>query len=370
MDIHVATDRIGSSSHDMNNLNQFCEKLRAAGHSATNAGRGDSAIQDHMLLAKNKCDIMIQIAGGLCPGTFGDFSWGTRGGKNCSPKGYYHADKYAILIETSTWTQYSKYDPKKYKLPASAHDDSFSQGKIDKSKIVGRTWQDICNDKETFPRSVGFVEGKSGTELAEGFIKLLNGGTSTTQAAQQAGGGGTIIDRIKEVCSDLDPYGVELELVGDTLKVHKSRMNQAKLLDESRVVHDSVTFTDYSSNTPNKNGSAKDQHLIDRFGEIPLETEAKGDEAQVLQVAQRDGGHSIDLKCILSQDYQAGKWVKLNLPSLDIKDRLYYVSKASYDEEMATTLTLERGPPSLHVDIIDIPEEVTEESTEEAEEGA
>lgn len=357
--IHIGTDNIGSYSHDINNLNTVIEKLRAAGHTVTSAGRGDNAIQGHMLSKSNECDIMMQIAGGQCPGSFCDFHWGTR------PNGYYHAKKFCIPIETSVWTQYSKYNPKKYKLPASAWDDGFSGG-LDKSKVVGRTWKEISEDKTNHPRCIGFVEGNGGEEVGNNLVKLLNGGSSTTDSQnQQAGGGGSIIDYIKQVCSDLDPYGVELDLEGDTLHVHKSRVSSAKLLDESRIVTNSVSYTDYNSNTPNSNKTAKDKYLINRFGEIPLEATVEGDEAQVLQIAQRTGGHSLDLKCILSKDYQAGEWVNLNIPSLNIENRKYFISKLSYDEELTTTITLERGPPSLYVEVMDVAEETTEEGTTE-----
>lgn len=365
VNIHVGTDDIGSYNADMESLNAFIKKMRDGGHEVTGAGRGDSAIQNHMRSSSNKCDIMIQLAGGMCPGTFGDFSWGCRGGKDCNP-GYYHADKFAILIDTRVWHNYAKYDPKKYKLPESAWDDSFSQGKIDKSKMMGRTWQEISNDKTNFPRCAGFAEGKGGAEIADAFLKVLNGGSSTTDATKQQNAGGSIIDYIKQVCSDLDPYGVELEMVGDTVKIHKSRLNTAKLLNEARVITNSISYTDYQSNTPNVNGSAEDKYLVNRFGKIPLEATVQGDEAQVLQIAQRGRGHSLDLKCILSKDYQAGSWVKLNIPTMNIEDRLYYVSKLSYDDELTCTLTLERGPPSLYVEVMEMAEETTEEGSEES----
>jgi len=164
------------------------------------------------------------------------------------------------------------------------------------------------------------------------------------------------------VCSDLDPYGVELEMNGETVSIHKSRLNTAVPLGPDRIVNNSMSYVDYDSNTPNSNGKAKDKYLIDRFGEIPLEAEIEGDEAQVLQIAQRDSGHSIDLKCLLSKDYQAGKWVKLSIPEMGITDRYYYITRSSHDEELTSTVSLNRGPPSLHVDIQEIAEETTEEA--------
>ena len=363
VNIHVATDDIGSPSHDKQVLDEFVEVVRAAGHQVTPAGRGDSAIQNHMRSSSNKCDIMVQIAGGMCPGTFGDFSWGCRGGKECKP-GYYHADKFCIPIETSIWHNYAKYDPKKYKLPESAWDDGFSQGKIDKSKMVGRTWQQISTDKTNFPRCVGFAEGKGGKEVAKNFLAAL-GGTGTSTQNEGAGGGSSALDLIKQVCSDWDPLGVELNLNGDTLSVKRTDPKTAKQLDTSRIQRNSLAWVDYDSNTPNVNGTAKDQYLIGRFGEVPMDTEVADDNvAQVLQVAQRGHNHTIDLKCILSKDFVVGKWVNLTIPEMGITNRPYYISKSGYQEERLNTITLESAPPSIYVDVQEVAEE--EEEVEDA----
>lgn len=358
--IHVATDDIGSPSHDKQVLDEFVEAVRAAGHQVTPAGRGDSAIQNHMLKSSNKCDIMVQIAGGQCPSTFGDFNWGTR------PGGYYHADKFFIPIETSVWTNYAKYDPKKYVLPARAWDDGFGQGRIDTSKIKGRTWQQVCNDKETFPRCAGFAEGKGGKEVAKSFLAALGGsGASTKDGGEGAGGGSSALDLIKQVCSDWDPLGVELNLNGDTLSVKRTDPKTAKPLDTSRIQRNSMAWVDYDSNTPNVNGTAKDQYLIGRFGEVPMDTEVADDNvAQVLQVAQRGHNHTIDLKCILSKDFVVGKWVNLTIPEMGIINRPYYISKSGYQEERLNTITLESAPPSIYVDVQEVAEE--EEEVEDA----
>jgi len=349
--IYAAIDYITGPSADKAILNSFCEKVKAAGHTVTNCGRGPNQIQSTM---KNKtCDVMVQIAGGQCPGTFADFSWGSR------PGGYYGATKFCIPMCTGSWSNYAKYDPKKYKLPAKAWDDGFSDG-LDKSHIVGRTWQQISNDKTNFPRCLGFVEGKNADDLAKGFLNLLGGGSnSSTDNGDKQGGGGSVLDLIKQVCSDWDPLGPEIGLNGDTLTVKRTNPKTATPLTTKQIVRNSISWNDYDSNTPNSFGGVKDKYLVDRFGEIPLEIEVSdSNKAQVLQVNQRGHNHSIDLKCIMSPDYVAGRWVNLTIPELGISSRPYYISKNAYQEERQMSLTLESAPPSIYV-------EVSEETTEE-----
>jgi len=362
--IHIGSDNITYYSEDKKRLATICDIVRKAGHEVTNAGVGDNAIQGHMENPKNKCDIMVQIAGGQCPGTFADFEWGTAitGEWGRTGDGYYHARKYCFPMYTAAWDNYEKYNPKKYKLPENAWDDSFSNVAClqpIKKKIIGKTWQQISNE---FERCVGFVEGRNAEELGNGFVKLLNGGKAGTNSEANGGGiggGSSILDLIKQVCSDWDYQGVELQLNGDTFSVKRTNPKSAKNLTKSSIVNNSVSMTDYDSNTPNKNGSASDKYLIDRFGEINVDEGLEdSDKEQILQIAQRGHNHSIDLKTILNSDYNVGNWVSLTLDELGFEKRKYYISKASYQEEMVQQLTLEPAPPSIYVEV---PEEVPEE---------
>lgn len=360
--IHIGSDNITTRSQDSSRLAEFCEIVRNAGHTVTNAGVGDNAIQGHM--KTHTGDIMVQIAGGMCPGTFADFEWGTakKGEWGRDGDGYYHARKYCFPMYTGAWTNYSYYDPKKYKLPKNAWDDSFSNVAClqpIKAKIIGKTWQEISNE---FERCTGFVEGKSAKELAEGFLRTLGGKTNTsTGAGNGVGGGSSILDLIKQVCSDWDYQGVELQLNGDTLSVKRTNPKTAKPLTTHEIVNNSVSMTDYDANTPNSHGGVKDQYLIDRFGEILVDEGLEdSDKAQVLQVAQRGHNHSIDLKTVLNSDYNVGNWVSLTLEDLGLVKRNYYISKASYQEDRVQTLTLEPAPPSIYVEV---PEAVEDTET-------
>ena len=363
--IHIGSDNITGYSSDKKRLATICDIVRKAGHEVTNAGVGDNAIQGHMENPKNKCDIMVQIAGGQCTGTFADFEWGTaiKGEWGRDGDGYYHARKYCFPMYTAAWDNYAKYNPKTYKLPENAWDDSFSNVAClqpIKRRITGKTWQQICTE---FERCVGFIEGKSAEELGNGFVKLLNGGkggtTNNANAGSGVGGGSSILDLIKQVCSDWDYQGVELQLNGDTFSVKRTNPKSAKPLTTSNIVNNSVSMTDYDSNTPNKNGTATDKYLIGRFGEILVDEGLEdADKEQVLQVAQRGHNHQIDLKTVLNSDYNVGNWVSLTLDELGMENRKYYISKASYQEDRVQQLTLEPAPPSIYVEV---PEEVPAE---------
>ena len=159
MNIHVGSDNI-FGGEDSANLETFCSIVQGAGHEVTNVGVGDNAIQGHMNSAT--ADVMVQIAGGMCCGTLGDFEEG------CS-KGYYGAQQWSICMFTKGWTQ---YDPKTYVLDGPAWDDAFSSAEL-RAPYIGKTWQEACGVAQ---HCIGFVEGKTPEELAQSFLNALNGG--------------------------------------------------------------------------------------------------------------------------------------------------------------------------------------------------
>jgi hypothetical protein len=228
---------------------------------------------------------------------------------------------------------------------------------------VGKTLPQVY--KENSDVLVGFADGENIDEVIKNFKAVLGGGSSDNEGGKQ-GGGGSVLDLIKQVCSDWDPLGPEIGINGDTLTVKRTNPRTATPLTTQQIVRNSVSWNDYDSNTPNSFGSAKDKYLVDRFGEIPLELEVEdADKAQVLQVNQRGHNHSIDLKCIMNPDYVAGRWVNLTIPEMGITSRPYYISKNAYQEERVMSLTLESAPPSIYVDVA---KETSEEEVAETEE--
>lgn len=343
--VRVAIDRINNESSDLKVLNTFAEKLRKAGHTVTTHGRGPNKIQRTMLKSSNKCDIMIQVAGGKCLGTLVDFYKGL--GK------YYHAN-------AGGFAYYKCWDAS-WKAKR-AHDDKFSKEK-DLAPYNGKTLPEIYKSMD----KMYYGYGTTAEACADTWLQSYQGNTGSTGTGDSSGGGGSsILELIKQVCNDWDKYGIEIGLDGDTGNIKKTNPASAVSLGTGNILTNSISYVDYDGGTPNSYNGVKDNYLVERFGEVPLDfenTESIG-ASHVLQVQKRGHGHSIDLKVIIDKNYQAGKWVKLTLPQLDIKDRPYFITKATYDEDRVWSLTLEDAPPSRYVDVQEVTE-IEEESTDE-----
>ena len=347
--VAIASDRIRGSSQDLADLKKFCSAFESHGYTVKNLGRGPNRVQGHLL--SNHYDVMIQIAGGLCTGTLGDFIAGIK-------KGYYHAKKGAIVYNMVA----NNLNPPTWKAVKSHDWGGLSMSVV--TPYVGKTLPQIYSENKDVLTK--FAWGKSIDEV----IKMYFDGSEESSEGSKIAQGNSILELIKQVMSDNDHLGVDMDLKGDTMSIKRTQPNSGVPLGENRIINNSVTFTDYDPQTPNTFNSAKDKYLVDRFGEVPIEasqTVEKIDEAQVLQVAERGHGHSIELKCVIGADYVAGKWVHLNLPSLGISNRPYFISKYSYDEDLTPTLTLEAAPPSIYTEA---PAEVEEEDENtEGEEG-
>lgn len=348
--VSVAIDHIRGSSQDHADLKKFCDALSNAGYTVNNVGRGPNRVQQHML--SHHSDIMIQVAGGLCVCTLGDFIAGIK-------RGYYHAKKGAIVF----YMVANNLDARTWKS-VRAHDWGGSTAVC--KNLFGKTLPTIYSENSDVLTK--FATGKTMDELIKSY---LEGQSTSSDSGEGKAQGSSILELIKQVLSDNDHYGIDMDLKGEKVCIKKTQPKSGVPLGENRIINNSVAFTDYNPDTPNKYGSEKDQYLIDRFGEVPLETDAQIqpiDESQVLQVAKRKHGHSIELKCLVGADYVVGKWVQLNLPSLGIENRPYYISKLSGDEDLVTSLTLEDAPPSIYVDVSEAEaEEETEENTEDTE---
>lgn len=345
----VAIDHIRTVSQDLADLKKFCSAMESHGYTVKNLGCGPNRVQGHML--SHSYDVMIQIAGGLCTGTLGDFIAGIK-------QGYYHAKKGAIVyhmianpLNARTWKAVRSWDWGNRSMAVV-------------TPYVGKTLPQIYSENKNVLTK--FACGETIDEV----IKMYFDGSEGTSESGKVAQGNSILELIKQVMSDNDHLGVDMDLKGDTMSIKRTQPQSGVPLGENRIINNSVTFTDYDPQTPNTFNSAKDKYLVERFGEVPIETSQtveKVDEAQVLQVAERGHGHTIELKCVIGADYVAGKWVQLNLPSLGITNRPYFISKYSYDEDLTPTLTLEAAPPSIYVEA---PAEVEEEDeNEEGEEG-
>lgn len=342
----IGIDRINSDSSDRALLAEVCKLVEAKGHTVTNVGRGPSAVQNYSL--SHSADVMVQVAGGMCVGTLSDFCYGM------GPGGYYHAKKGCIPFYTKGWT---KYNPETYKPSTGAWDDNFSQG-------LPRSWfTQFLNI--TFPEMytkfsqylLPFSHGKSAEEIVNKMLGSATTGTTST-GGTGGGGGNTGFDLIKQVVTPWDKFGVALELNGNTLHVYRATTKNAPLLTEDCIVNDSISITDYNSQTPNyitdgKN-ILKNDFLIERFGKIePEEKPANKGKVwlqDMYQVAQRDSGHTIDMKVLFDPKLKEGMYVHLQMPSFDL-DGYYYVSKTSVEEESCMSITLDPAPPSRYQEV-------------------
>lgn len=163
MKIRVAIDQCHSSSQDLECLEAFATKVRAAGHEVYTHGRGPNRIQSTMNSSSNECDIMVQIACGQDVGTLGDFIRGIK-------KGYYHAKKGSIPIWTKGWTS---QNPETWKPTKAAWD----WGGRDMSVVtpyLHKTQPQVYQENSNY--ITGWSHGKTGDELATMFLKNINGG--------------------------------------------------------------------------------------------------------------------------------------------------------------------------------------------------
>ncbi|RAP44349.1 MAG: hypothetical protein BZ136_08975 [Methanosphaera sp. rholeuAM74] len=183
MKFRVAIDNIHGSSADSALLKEVCSLIQQAGHEVHNHGVGPNKIQRTMLSSSNQCDVMIQIAGGMCIGTLADFMNGIK-------RGFYHAKKGAIIYYTKGWT---KYDVRTWKATR-AHDDNFSpQSSI--APYLGKTLPEIysANQDILMPLAYGttaqelvnmLLNGASGSgstvEIVEGFVESGRGGAENS----------------------------------------------------------------------------------------------------------------------------------------------------------------------------------------------
>ncbi|RAP51129.1 MAG: hypothetical protein BZ138_05985 [Methanosphaera sp. rholeuAM270] len=348
--IRVAVDNIrGIYSVDKQTLDSFASALRNAGHTVTTHGVGPNKIQTTMLSSSNACDLMIQVAGGRCLGTLIDFYTGIK-------NGYYHA-------KAGGFAYFKCWDPN-WKA-GRAGDDNFSWS-MNLSKYIGKTLPEIYSmlDGKMF-----YGYGNTAEDCAKTFLANYNGTGSSTKSTMTMGS--SALDLIKQCTNDWDKYGIEYHLQGDTLKINRTILNTDIALPSKYISNTSIIIKDHDGDTPNtleRNGRKYTiPRLVQRYGEILVEEDLPElGIQQMLNIARRGHGHTIDLQCLISPDYQEGKWVRLELPEYGINHEPYFISKATYDNDVFMSLTLDVAPPSRFVEVQE-PEATDTESEEDEE---
>ena len=340
--IALGIDNIYSYSQDSALLNECASILEKAGHTVHKTGVGPNVTQSYML--NHTADWMVQIAGGMCIGSTADFCYGIK-------QGYYHAKKACIPL---MYKHFTTKDPYTYVPRGGAWDDNFSHGLPASwfNQFLGQTFPETY--KKFSQYLLPYSPGKTAQEMMN---KMLSGsgGTSTATGNTGGGGGNTAFDLIKQVVTPWDKYGVMLALEGNTLTVTRATTKNAPILHENIIVNDSISITDYASDTPNyvtdgKN-VVKDDFLIERFGQIQPDENPKSKGKvwlqDMYQVAQRESGHTIDMKVLFDPELHEGMYVHLQLPSFEL-DGYYFVSKTSVEEENCISITLDPAPPSRY----------------------
>lgn len=363
--------------------------LEKKGHTAENAGVGPNTIQSYGLQSKASGKIGVFIVGGSDAGMYVDFVAGVKNG--------YYKYKYmwvCFASNTATTDKWITCNGLANTPLVRAWDDNYSGGSIES---VGKPAKEYFDANKQY---INYVCGKQGCSFEEIAERLANGGG---EGDEEDGGSSasSIKEAIKEVLSFWDG---EVECVVRDNKVFIHHITDPELdcefllAEGLNIVMDSLSITDYNPDTINflkvhwQGGDdiiIRDESLIARFGEKPLELEAvkrivvAGGESQTdttddsgettganstteevpvetyeeavsfanieWNKIRRDDGHVVECKVIGSEEYFAGAWCKVYLPSFNL-DQYMYISRVSQSETSdgwECNLSLTDYPPSL-----------------------
>lgn len=363
----VCSDHISGS--EQADIQAVINKLKAAGKDAQNGGVGPN--KEALRNSKPEGDVVVfMVGGGQAGATWSSFAKG------------YQAGMAKTMIAYCGWSGSDavKCERAKSDELVIEHDaGGFYQ-----------SWMDSMIDGETV---VTFVQKYS--DCFEGFCcsnvsaddlgsKIANGSCGNDSEDDSSESYTTIKDALKELLSYWDGE-VECKVRGDTVYVNKipnPEGNCTRLVKQGyNVIADSATVTDLSPVCPNKinviygNGklTVRDEKLIERFGVIEKEVEAKKyvktgqpREASVeehitsrsealafgrlyLRQMSRDNGRVVECKVIGSPEWRVGEWTRVILPLFGIDDYMY-ISKVSTDhssDEWACNISLVDYPPGF-----------------------
>lgn len=346
------------------------------------------------------------LVGGSDLGTYYDFAQGV---------GRYYKYKYMWFAFASwTATSWITCEELANRKLVRAHDDNFSGSAINKYIQQGYTAKKyILENKD----KINYVCGDSPETLAK---RILAGGGNTDDDSEGSSQPSTIKEALKKLMSYYDG-DIECRVEGNQVFINKigNPSETSLIIAEGRnIVDDSVSIKDYYPTTVNfltvhwQGGEDivyRDESLIARFGEIPLEmdavkkvttvteetttetttdeetgeeteettTETKTETTEVpvetLEEAEtfariewakirRDDGYSLDLKVVPDATYRIGEWVYVYIPTYDVDKHMYITKQSvthSADPNAEIGLTLVDYPPSFG--------EFVEESSEEEE---
>ena len=379
-DYYVCSDNIDGKENSR--IDALVKALEEKGHTATNGGVGPNTIQSHGQESSSSGQIGVFICGGVDIQVFWDFVQGIGS--------YYHYKRfiYVYASDTATTDKWLTCNGAKNTPTVQAWDDNYSGGQGD---AIGKTVDAYCNEHKD---KIWYACGSMGCDFQEVIDNFLKGEGAGDSDSGESTSGSTIKDALKQAVGGDGTNGwdgeAEIRIEGDTVYVNRiPDPTTTKLVanEYENVQYDSVTVTDLNPQTPNKITMAyegqtlvlKDDHMIERFEENPVEVEpdefvkSYADAVSFLQrewnKARRGDGRQVELKVQGGMEWKTGTWVRVYLPSFKIDDYMYIV-RCSHDEDgtgnWTANLTLEDYPPSLGLYSGGAAEEETdEEETDE-----
>ena len=368
----VCSDNIDGNENSR--INALCDALKKKGHTATNGGVGPNTVQSKGLSSSSSGMIGVFIVGGSDAGMYTDFRDGLK-------RGYYHYKHMKVVFasETATTDKWITCNGLANTSLVRAWDDNYSGSSIES---VGQTAKAYFEANKQY---ISYACGKKGCTFEDVIKNFFDG--STDGDDDESSGSSSIKEALKKAVSGWDG-DVEVNIIEDTVYVNKipdPTTTNLVINEFENVIYDSVTVTDINPQTPNKiimdfqghKLMLKDDMLIKRFGEIPIEVtpdpfvQTYIDAISFLQRTwnkiRRDDARQVELKVNGESKWRTGVWVRVYLPRFLIDDYMYII-RASHEEDNTgnwlTNLTLVDSPPSLGTYE---EEEVEEEETEEEE---
>jgi len=267
----VSSDNIDGK--EQSRIQKVIEKLEAKGHTCQNAGVGPNTIQSVGLSSSSSGKIGVFIVGGSDAGMYVDFVTGLK-------NGYYHY-KYmwvCFASDTATTDKWITCNGLANTPLVRAWDDNYSGSNIE---AVGQTAKAYFDKNKQY---ISYVCGKQGCSFDEIAESLANGGEASDD--NKSSSGSTIKDAIKQLLAAWDGE-VECKCINEYIYINKIQDPRENvryvLMEGGNIIDDSVTINDYNPDTVNfltvhwQGGEDivyRDEKLIARFGEKPLELDA------------------------------------------------------------------------------------------------
>lgn len=269
----VSSDNI--DGREQSRIDALCDALEKKGHTTVRNGVGPNTVQSYGMSSAASGKVGVFICGGVDIQVFWDFVQGIS-------SGYYHYKRfiYVYASDTATSDKWLTCNGAKNTPTVQAHDDNYSGGAGD---AIGKTVHQYCSEHKDI---IWYACGKLGCSFDEVIENFLAGEGAGSDDDKEGSSGSTIKDALKQLLAAWDGE-VECKCINEYVYVNKIQDPQKRhryYLAEGLNIHDdSVTINDYNPDTINfltvhwQGGEDivyRDEKLIARFGEKPLELDA------------------------------------------------------------------------------------------------